>query len=721
MIKTIGLRNFKGHERAFHLGKFTAITGRNSAGKTAVRDAFFVGVLGKHPDLPKNNKAQMALATDPAKPMGVFLADDQGEEITRNWEPKGKAVGYTYNGTVDAQDRWQPWLVSALRPDQFVTASNKDRLAMIAHLAGGKALDKLRLDTTTANSKLKKPLTPDEDPVAFADQVAAAYEAKTRDSSEVRRRFEGTLQGLEQMALKAGQPKKGLADEVKAAQQAVFAAEAKAKAARQRMEAMDRALEAAEEARTSNSAMPQALTAPDVDARIAELDLLRERAANAEAQEAAAKTAAEAATKYREKLETERAPLIHKVGGATLARLDEIAGEIERGESLVKPDLENIRAGYDAATKTASTAWAELSTAKNKLAALQKELAGMAQLQCCPKCGAAAAGWQDRVLSLLNGDIEAAEAAVGIADKANTTAAAAQAAALKARDEAQAIVDTINGLDNLRAIVAAAKALSRNEMNYTEAKGKEKEALARYAAAGEAVEQATMAKQSVEQLASTKARWASVLATINAAPKHEDHEQATGASMDADAAHEEAAAKLADLEAAKKASDDAQGFQTQIESARAAALEAAEAETASKTTAKSLREGMDDAVAAAYEPILKACQKFLAGLDVAEVTVANGELGAFVGGHWKPFEILAGTEQLVALCAVQAALTAHRGGTLVVDELSRVDAINKAKLAANLLAAVKAGELAQVLVLDHDREFWNQLAHTDPTVELCEL
>jgi hypothetical protein len=105
----------------------------------------------------------------------------------------------------------------------------------------------------------------------------------------------------------------------------------------------------------------------------------------------------------------------------------------------------------------------------------------------------------------------------------------------------------------------------------------------------------------------------------------------------------------------------------------------------------------------ALRGVLDVCQTFTEGLFAAPLTVHDLQLGRYEGSVWVPFDSFSGSDKRIATAAIQAALAAnHQGFKLViVDEFGVVDPSRKPAVLANLAAAVEAGLVDQVIVLDN--------------------
>ena len=105
----------------------------------------------------------------------------------------------------------------------------------------------------------------------------------------------------------------------------------------------------------------------------------------------------------------------------------------------------------------------------------------------------------------------------------------------------------------------------------------------------------------------------------------------------------------------------------------------------------------------ALRGVLDVCQTFTAGLFAATLTVHNLALGRYEGNAWVPFDAFSGSDKRIATAAIQAALAVRHNGfkLILLDEFGVIDPARKPAVLANLAAAVEAGLVDQVLVMDN--------------------
>lgn len=134
---------------------------------------------------------------------------------------------------------------------------------------------------------------------------------------------------------------------------------------------------------------------------------------------------------------------------------------------------------------------------------------------------------------------------------------------------------------------------------------------------------------------------------------------------------------------------------------RLAGLEKEEAEF--KAARLAWQEGVRRIMDEALRGVLQACEVFTSGLFAAPLTVHELALGRYEDAVWVPFDAFSGSDKRLATAAIQAALAVrHQGYKLVIlDEFGVIDPARKPAVLANLAAAVEAGLVHQVLVMDN--------------------
>ena len=114
-------------------------------------------------------------------------------------------------------------------------------------------------------------------------------------------------------------------------------------------------------------------------------------------------------------------------------------------------------------------------------------------------------------------------------------------------------------------------------------------------------------------------------------------------------------------------------------------------------------DGVKGIMGEALRGVLDVCQTFTKGLFSAPLTVHELQLGRYEGNTWVSFDSFSGSDRRVATCAIQAALAVRHNGfkLIMLDEFGVIDPARKPAVLANLAAAVEAGLVDQVMVMDN--------------------
>lgn len=130
-ISQLTLKNLKGVNASFDLGKLTYIHGPNRSNKTSVIDGIQVGLLGYHPALPKTNAGTAELSSGDVMMVGVGFAD--GAFVQRI---------YTNGKSVKAEVRPSDWetdlrMLPSLDHSLYFGKSDNERVQQVMNLSEG--------------------------------------------------------------------------------------------------------------------------------------------------------------------------------------------------------------------------------------------------------------------------------------------------------------------------------------------------------------------------------------------------------------------------------------------------------------------------------------------------------------------------------------------------------------------------------------------------------
>lgn len=696
MIHKIAFENLKGSTRSIKLEPLTIITGRNHAGKSAVLDALTLGILGHIPALGKTPGATYKLASD--RRMAVELTTADGRTISRAWIPKGSGVTSKTEGPEDIL----PSALAILEPRAFIGANAKTRLAMLAHLAGGKALDALAAKCQEWAKLLNSPYPHGGEPLTVAAEFRSLAAAKEKAAKDAIKMHTGAIQGL---APHESAPVKVTAAEMRAATDAVARAAAALTTARQISANLERAGEAADEAA----------------AALQSLEGLTHDSGRHESLKIDAAAVAESIRKENEAAHAVRLAISQKSGELkTLETLvdgravQDIGAAIDGAEGLTTTQseldaviealrqLDEHREGINEAIACARSAEKEA----------QEKITNLNVSECCPVCQASAEGWKATALAYYS-DLRTTwgeQHAKGLAEYEALIANKTRLEAEGKRMSEELLL--INELPKNKAIMDAAVKIPRLKMNIRNLQADEVETASRLKALAAEAEDIKAVILQCEKSASAIAKACELQAIIANAPKEADITAAMSAAMDAENTLEQRREESEQLAERARVAEQANTITQRM----AEAQEAIGRETEKQTQFSDLKDEIDGAMAEAiadtYRPILSRAKIFGDGVITREITVQDDELGYAGLQGFIPFEAMSGTEQTVVTAAIQAALSEASGGFLMLDELSRLDAKNKQRFVANIADAIAEGTLAQAVIVDHDAAAWKKGFYT---------
>lgn len=137
-LTKISATNFKGSPFfTINLTPATVLVGGNFRGKTRVTDAIRLALLGYLPELGKNNKETMSLASGPT--MEVVAEFQDGTKIRRSWSLKGNSV----TKDEDVPEAVKAWgdLNVMLNADEYFALTDRKRMEYVfAHCPGASQL-----------------------------------------------------------------------------------------------------------------------------------------------------------------------------------------------------------------------------------------------------------------------------------------------------------------------------------------------------------------------------------------------------------------------------------------------------------------------------------------------------------------------------------------------------------------------------------------------------
>lgn len=684
MITNVSYENLKGRTGAHALAPFTVINGRNRRGKTTITNAVMLACLGYLPALGKQNKATFRLAGGKGNSMAVTAQFKDGRSVSRTWK-QGKNISATCKGEA-------PDIGPVLNPALFLAANSADKIALLAGLSPE--------GTDQATADLRKLVgqsnDPDKNLFEFAEDAAGKYEQTSRDAEGKVKQWKATMAGLVEL-LNASTPAK---PENKA-QAALEQALREETAASGEHEALEKKSEDAWGANDELQAMGD----------IAEVDPTALENAERTAAEAW-QTANTAATKaetdlsvLRQRIQATARAIRGNGGGVSAEALGKWIQDVETfgdpTERLRAAAAESSRLG-DVVRKLEEAGRGE----HNDRTAVEKSIAALGELETCPTCKACAPGWKDGALKSFEAALEAVKARQTDTGAKIGPARSDLEAAVEKQKELQGHADNWRNLEDMKIQLGAKTALEQYKAQEGDLE-KELETTRATAADKDAALQAVRADLArARQQAGNVARVAELRRIVAAGPPQDvlaaAAQRVTDAQMAVTSARTALAAekqKNADYEEAVQREKDRAAAEENV-----AAAEKEKADAAAK--AKEIRDKMKAAMKSLFGPVLKYAGPLSKAVMGTELTLnAAGEIGVQDDLAFIDFSTLSGCEQVIATIAIQAALSSLQGGVVLLDEFHRVDAENKVLLFNELDAMVKRGDLAQVIIADHDPAF----------------
>ncbi len=317
----------------------------------------------------------------------------------------------------------------------------------------------------------------------------------------------------------------------------------------------------------------------------------------------------------------------------------------------------------------------------------------------CPVCQAPGEGWKEKVIRDLRRENDADIASI------QGHPEAIKRAEEKLRILAEETRMVKEELPRLEAIRRQAQEAAEAEFRLPALEEELKQAIAQVTAAEAAMRAAEEKGASLGKATALHGKWKQLAA---------DAARLEPAAMGLTDARTAAQAALEALTAARTAHEAGEPARTAWADAQAREADLgrsrAEAEgeektlkglTEHKTTVEAERA---TAIRAMFEPVIAVAEKVSEGILPTPLTLhpVNGQIGRWNGPSFIGFDAMSGTEQLLAVAALQIGLAG--GGTVLLDELGRLDRGTKQSFIARLEQLVLQKAIAQVILVDHDRK-----------------
>ncbi len=638
------------------LSPLTAILGENGTGKSSVREAIMLSVLGYSPALGK--RAAGSLLRVGAKRLDIKATLSDGVTINRRWE-QGRSLAASLDG---------PDLSESISPAQldfsvFANAKPTDRQRILESLIVSTAPSEIAAEARKMIADGKLDITIDEKAEGWLGQL----ETDGKEAAKFARQEANTAAATILTLSAAEEPLTVSAYELTAAKirlDEATQAEAKARAA----------FDAIEERFKHSPEKPDG--EPVTAATVAE----------AHGKAEAARIAYEA---VRDKL-NERAAAAREAEAIVKPYKDSTLEANEHAAEDLTGDLSGELTVAETAARDAGRELDRIVDRKNiALFTLQKSRESWEELEksgCCPTCGTAGAKLAESLKSLFDPKIAEQEKTVADIERELT---AAQAVLTKADEDRARCANRLRMavereifLARKRGdeVLAAAPAKPAEDVN---------ELLTTY-------QTASTAHRTLQNNASSWEEW-------NRADIPSDTAIASARSAWETADSLKTLATEASNALAKSKTDYDQYLAGRRRIAELETLveESGEKETAAKKLAAWAKDKSLSLTVDAMKPLLGLCNLVCAGILSGPVTIAGTDIGVETPDGMVALETLSGAEAVALGGAIQIAIAKTSPLPIVViDELNRFAGKKHTRFIENLAEVLKAGHVEQIIVID---------------------
>lgn len=693
-IKSIKIDGVKGVRVIYELKPFTAITGPNFSGKTAIADAIRLALIGYVPSLGKRNQSTMQLADGDTMSVRATFNDNQAN--SRKWTRTGKGVSL-------GEDVGHEWPAEILDIGVWLGATQAERIRMVAGASGAsEELEKMVREFNGKSGvdtveKLEAEITALKESLKFAKAQAKTYEQ--------------TLRGAADIDTDAAP----VADAKGASEQA----RQKVWGIRSTLTDVQKELAKAEQAdHAADDAAAQLAGIETLDAYGMDENYAREKIASIRHD---LNVQTQTVHDLRSRLETTTGWVSKLIND--IARLKAERDELEKDYAVrngiqypisgIAPTGEQMHWAklviHEAQEKLTSARAARVHAEADRKQ-LEDAFNGLINEPCCPTCKNNSEGWMRHARLFYSEKIDKAQEHVIDLTVAEDTAADELKAAQwqqtdltqRAREHETVAKITRRKQINLE-IFTAGESLKR--MREKAAKHQaDLDAATNPAAQADKLAEA----ERLERLIDSTRKAFRLQEIIKARPNADYISDFVGKNEDLQAALVTAVADEQSALAAEKAWIEQEERSRMMAEARTR-YDAINEEMVQTNHQIDVLSGiLLSQQEALWGSINRACKAFS---DIArEVTleVRNGEIGARnETGSWIPYDALSGSEQIMAAAAVQIALCERAPAKiLMLDELSRMTARTKSAFADVLQRLLDEKVVDQVIVVDWDTPFW---------------
>lgn len=702
MITKLTQEHVKGLSCSLDLENLTAITGPNFSGKTSIATAVRLALLGYDPVLGKSAPKTFQLASDQFMRVGAELLDRHGKQLSieRSWTMNRGSVKTTAGGdTVE-------WPTHILDVGVFLGASKKDKVKMI--LASAPPPDDLA--AVVAEKAGITGMDSLEKLEAKIDELSVVAKSQKQDLKT----FEGTLKGTTAIDAQADVVRYD-PDAIagcRVVQQNVSNAVAEAKA---RLSALEQADQRADEAASELEDYPVV----DLDATTNEIAgltaSLAQHTGNLRDSRALVDSLHEARNQLTRRIQDASRKISLDGKGKTEVQLREELDELMRVKPMTEDELKDEatwKEERDARKAQLPVQKRNLEMAREKIGDFAKQILELEAKVCCPTCKAAGPDWRKNVMGFLE-----EQAALANADKEEwETAVAESEGILKTAEEHVALYEirraNLMALDWTHELLRLHGELDalQNQRNELEAKDGLRSASERLAELEEFDDTATRTKiEALRRLLDTGRNRPALEAAVKLRPTQEDLQ----------AANDVLAIHLQNATTAQEAMDRLLEQKTLHDQEAERARNIKESRDRVDKLKVDIEKGAEvlgilteilaEQSKALWGPINEISAVFATTMKLkSNIGMSEGEIGAWHGSTFAPFDVLSGTEQLVAAAAIQIGLSGTAPSRiLILDEMSRMTPETKKGFATAVEVLRTGRKIDQAILIDHDSEFWN--------------
>lgn len=701
-IKYIAGTNLKNGDFKIELSPLALITGKNGQGKSRVKDALFLALLGYHPDLGKKPAAFSRLSGPGLKFEATAVFSDM-TGVSRGWKKTRTGAS-----SLPGNETIPPINLACLDTRAFLGLSPVKQAAMIAASAGMKSdfqadiAAKVR-ESLPAQLATDLSVPKNEDFALWTEEFTEILKAKKNEAAAIEKRMSTTLQGM--MSLEADTVTAISREIIEAARARKAKAAAEAELAASAVQSLE--YELAKLPQEWDEMPPGNIEA--INARLEELKAIIEPLNQAHRDYQGASSVRTNLTHHITTLEKE---LERRKADANTPSLEvnppSWLPESESAKEWEDKLDEEMRFARDKRTRA-------IIEKENAARDIERANKNVLKGELCPCCGAHREHWDEQKQWDSEQGIEDAKVKLAEACRAFTDADSAVDELTSRTQELKSYLSQVaaNAL-----IVANAKefdVLSERLEGYRKSAAElpswepeQAEDLDAFETEREELMKQAEALKEFSQAADIEKQRREIEAQISKAKEKK---------LLFEQEWESASVELAELEKKATEADAARAREQEQDKARKEAQAAATEKEAWDTALEVLQKECNEQTVKVFAPLLKVAREITAGCLPTELDNNGLELGRYEGAHFIGLSTFSGSEQAVALAGILCAMAANGSGLVLIDEFSTFDEDKKTVFIDNLARAINSNTITQAILLD-SREYLGSLPEPGAVVKL---